>query len=132
MYDIPLSHIRVRRVDGAEHEWDVPDVTLRDLMLGPWHGVAGENDRFKLLAGDGNKQIPNSLYLFSDGDVGNYDSSCPEATPVGAGGLLTQDACPGTPVGLVSMAPPGDGRDGAPVAELVADYVSAATGWVGL
>ena len=64
--------------------------------------------------------------------VQEYDSSCPEATPVGAGGLLTQDACPGTPVGLVSMAPPGDGRDGAPVAELVADYVSAATGWPGL
>eukprot|EP01050_Picozoa_sp_SAG11_P012886 SAG11_NODE_1464_length_4862_cov_1.419064_4_plen_41_part_00 len=26
--------------------------TLRDLLLGPWHGVAGENDRFKFLAGE--------------------------------------------------------------------------------
>ena len=40
-YDIPLSHIRVQRVDGQTHEWDVPDVTLRDLMLGPWHGFVG-------------------------------------------------------------------------------------------
>ena len=27
-----------------------------------------------------------------------------------------------SPVGLISMAPPGDGRDGAPTGDLVADY----------
>ena len=36
--------------------------------------------------------------------------------------LVVADTCPGTPVGLISMAPPGDGRDGAPTGNLVADY----------
>ena len=123
VYDIPLSHIRVQRVDGATHEWDIPDRTLRDLMLGPWHGFAGENDRFKLLAGDGDKHIDNSLYLFNDGDAANYDGAgCPMANPMPVDGHQTQDSCPGTPNGLISMAPPGDGRDGAPTGDLVADY----------
>ena len=123
VYDIPLSHIRVQRVDGEIHEWDIPGRTLRDLMLGPWHGFAGENDRYKLLAGPGDKQADTSLYLFNDGDAANYDGAgCPQANPMPVDGHQTQDSCPGTPVGLVSMAPPGDGRDGAPTGPLVADY----------
>ena len=57
LLDTPISHIRVQRVDGATHDWDVaPQAddtaqTLRSLLLGPWHGITTEDDKYKLLAG---------------------------------------------------------------------------------
>jgi hypothetical protein len=52
LYDIPLDKIRVVTQDGTAKEWNMKgNPTLRSLLLGPWHGVAGENDRYKFLAG---------------------------------------------------------------------------------
>ena len=65
---IEITHIRVERVDGQTHEWDVPETTMRDLLLGPWHGISTEDDQYKLLAGR-DKNAANNLYMFDDGDV---------------------------------------------------------------
>ena len=41
---------------------------MRDLLLGPWHGISTEDDQYKLLAGR-DKNAANNLYMFDDGDV---------------------------------------------------------------
>ena len=76
-----IRSIRVQRVDGKIFRWDVltKEGTLHELLKQEWHGIAGENDGFKLLAGDSPNPDQN-FYLFNDGDTANYDvKGCPRA-----------------------------------------------------
>ena len=103
--------LRAVTADGASHTWALAGTTLEALLHQDWHGVAGEDDRFKLLAGGAD--IHQSLYMFDDGDAVNYagDAACPAASMAGH----RQEDCPGTPVGLISMHNPA--RD-----DLTGDY----------
>ena len=103
--------LRAVTADGASHSWALAGTTLEALLHQDWHGVAGEDDRFKLLAGGAD--IHQSLYMFDDGDAVNYagDAACPAASMAGQ----RQEDCPGTPVGLISMHNPA--RD-----DLTGDY----------
>ena len=99
--DRVVNNIRVVRVDGGSGQWDVdPPTTLREILLQDWHGTAGENDKFKQVAGDSNSPSKN-LYVFGDGDAANYDREGCRAANMGFG--APQDTCPGTPFGLISM-----------------------------
>ena len=49
------------------HRWALDGVTLASLVnTREWHGLAGEDDKFKLIAGQSPSPSEN-LYLFSDG-----------------------------------------------------------------
>ena len=97
-----MQSIRVVRVDGQVVSYDMSG-TLRSLLHQDWHGVAGENDQYKLLAeGPNADNVDDDLFMFGDGDAANYDvPGCPAAA-MGYG--QPQITCPGTPRGLVSMA----------------------------
>lgn len=132
LYDIPLDKIRVVTQDGTAKEWNMKgNPTLRSLLLGPWHGVAGENDRYKFLAGSREGNVNDNLYLFADGDIAADAVGCPASATSGRGPQNgPQDSCPGTPVGLISLNPRGAGvtvpGDAGPADKqgntLVADY----------
>ena len=49
------------------HRWALDGVTLASLVnTREWHGLAGEDDKFKLIAGQSSSPSEN-LYIFSDG-----------------------------------------------------------------
>jgi hypothetical protein len=119
-----VRSIRAITVDGSTHRWDLTHTTLEALLHQNWHGIAGENDQFKLLArGPNSSSIYDNLYMFNDGDAANHDpKGCPAANMNGR----RQDQCPGTPDGLISMAgAPGQMNGGHPnKAGLTGDYGS--------
>ena len=112
--DMPMSSLRVVRVDGGTFSYDRFDNdnnrhldrvgdTLRSILAQDWHGVAGENDQFKLIAeGPEDGLVNDDLYVFGDGDAANYDADGCPAAAMGFG--QPQITCPGTPRGLMSMA----------------------------
>ena len=100
--DLEMQSLRVLRVDGGMFSYDVSG-TLRSILEQDWHGVAGENDQYKLIAeGPEAGLVNDDLYMFGDGDAANYDADgCPAAAMTFGQPQLT---CPGTPNGLLSMA----------------------------
>jgi hypothetical protein len=113
-----IRQIRVITVDGSSYTYPVPVTTLQALMGGPWHGVAGEDDRYKLLVESPMHDINQNLYLFMDGDAVDYSKGkCRRAKMRGK----KQSDCPGTPYGLISLTNPGK-RTSSYKAKLTADY----------
>ena len=64
-----IRSIRVITVDGSTHRWHLTHTTLEALLKQPWHGIAGENDKYKLLAQGPSPGIYDNLYMFNDGDA---------------------------------------------------------------
>lgn len=88
-----ITKIRVITVDGSSHEWPVVESNLESLLHQEWAGTAGEDDRYKLIAGDPAGDPTQNLYLFDDGDSLNYAGAevCPAAEMSGS----RQETCPG-------------------------------------
>ena len=100
--DTNIGRITVQAVDGSQRSYDVSgSPTLRTIVFQDWHGVAGENDRYKLIADSGTGDLRDNLYMFGDGDAANYDpGGCPAALMENG---APQVVCPGTPSGLLSL-----------------------------
>jgi len=103
--EMKVSKLRVVRVDGRSFSFAVKG-TLKSILHQNWHGVAGENDKYKTIGlGPESTMAADDLFMFDDGDAGNYDlKGCPAAG--GAGYSRQSTKCKGTPKGLMSMAHP--------------------------